>query len=820
MMRDVYFGKVIPQTTRICRHWLKAARILPDIRVGQHPTNWRKNGQINKMAVRIPLDYYRILGLPIQATAEQLKQAHRDRTLQLPRREYSELAIESRKSLIDEAYRWLADAEQRQSYDAQFLARTYTPGALAAFKAADGEGKTPDFNPQMGEATLRSLAADQTPSPKPEPYSPTVEIENDQFVGALLILLELGEYEQAIRLGRPFMANGSDTLADGRYGDPERVQSDVVLSLSLACLELGREQWQQNQYENAAESLDTGLTLLRQEDDFSAIQTELQSDLYKLRPYRVLELVARPLEQTAERRQGFQLLKAMLAEREGIDGAGEDRSGLSTDDFLRFIQQLRGYLTAAEQQEIFEKEAQRPSAVATYLAVYALLARGFSFHQPALVQRAKQLLQRVGTRQDVHLEQAVCALLLGQAEAAGQALERSQEYEPLAFIREHSQGAPDLLPGLCLYAERWLREEVFTHFRDLTDQQTALKDYFADPQVQSFLETMPLAPAAPPPATSRTQATAWTAPPPSTDAPLPKSAFTTVPLNGQSGQSEVVERTSLTPASSLVNEPLVTADLASPGDSAETELSVAERISQLSPDGQLQGRKSGRSVSGSSNGYRPSAQVVTPAPSPSPSSPSPSRSPNWGRLAAVIIVGLLAMGTLGIVTVRAIAWMGGLFSGPKIQQPALNINLSEPPIRLPVEPPPEATIGVTDVAERAITNWLEAKRLAMGPEHNTAVLETVLVEPVLSQWQNRAAGGERDNWYYTFEHSVNVISVEPDDPTATELTVEAEVNEVAEFFELGTRNNNLSYDTQITMRYELVQDAGDWYVREMTEVDE
>ena len=143
-------------------------------------------------------------------------------------------------------------------------------------------------------------------------------------------------------------------------------------------------------------------------------------------------------------------------------------------------------MTAAEQQEIFEAEASRPSAVATYLAVYALLARGFSFHQPALVRRAKHLLQRVGTRQDVHLEQAVCALLLGQAEEAGHALELSQEYEPLAFIREHSQGSPDLLPGLCLYAERWLREEVFSHFRDLTNQQTALKDYFADPQVQSF----------------------------------------------------------------------------------------------------------------------------------------------------------------------------------------------------------------------------------------------------------------------------------------------------------------------------------------------
>jgi DnaJ-class molecular chaperone len=75
--------------------------------------------------VRIPLDYYRILGLPIQATAEQRSQAYRDRTLQLPRREYSEAAIASRKQLLDEAYAVLCDPEQRSAYDASFLAKTY-----------------------------------------------------------------------------------------------------------------------------------------------------------------------------------------------------------------------------------------------------------------------------------------------------------------------------------------------------------------------------------------------------------------------------------------------------------------------------------------------------------------------------------------------------------------------------------------------------------------------------------------------------------------------------------------------------------------------
>ncbi len=74
--------------------------------------------------------------------------------------------------------------------------------------------------------------------------------------------------------------------------------------------------------------------------------------------------------------------------------------------------------------------------------MYALLARGFAERQPVLVRRAKLLLMRLSSRQDVHLEQAVCALLLGQTEEASRALELSQEYGPIAFIREHSQGSP------------------------------------------------------------------------------------------------------------------------------------------------------------------------------------------------------------------------------------------------------------------------------------------------------------------------------------------------------------------------------------------
>ncbi|MFM7427975.1 MAG: J domain-containing protein, partial [Elainella sp.] len=216
--------------------------------------------------MRIPLDYYRILGLPTQATAEQLQQAHRDRIQQLPRREFSEAAIAARKQLIDQAYGLLSDAAQRQSYDSTFLDKPYNLPELA--------------DPSEAEDNSRGLAGD-------DPYSPSIEIEEAQLVGALLILLELGEYELVLRLGRPYLTRAG--LRDGRFGDPEIISADVVLTVALAYLELGREQWQQGQYENAAASLEQGQELLLSQGLFANIRGEMQSDLFKLRPYRVLE---------------------------------------------------------------------------------------------------------------------------------------------------------------------------------------------------------------------------------------------------------------------------------------------------------------------------------------------------------------------------------------------------------------------------------------------------------------------------------------------------------------------------------------------------
>ena len=826
--------------------------------------------------MHVPLDYYRILGLPTQATAEQLQQAQRDRGVQLPRREFSEVAIAARKQLIDEAYRVLSDPSHRHDYNSRFLAyaeATPEPSGAAGL----------EVRPDLGEAALRSLATETGTS---EGAGTHIEIESDQFSGALLILLELGEYEQVIHLGRPYLSSGSGSLADGQLGDPALVQGDVVLTLALACLELGREQWQQRQYETAAESLETGHELLAKENRFPALRAEIQAELYKLRPYRILELLARPLDQTRERRQGLKLLKSMLEDRGGIEGSEDDLSGLVIDDFLRFIQQLRDYLTASEQQELFEQEARRPSPVATYLTVYALLARGFARHQPALVRRAKQLLMGLANQQDVHLEQAVCAMLLGQTEEANRALEFSQEYEPLAYIREHSRNSPDLLPGLCLYTERWLQDELFPHFRDFKGQSATLKDYFADPQVQSYLEAMvpgpetawegaeastlgaysiptvegslpihapslasPVATPRPRPQTQgNVRAPATPVTPPSQNGhghgptpvvrngrPRPTAQIPDPPATNSASPGAATRSTSpKSDASGAVAPksmpPRSQASSTAPSPVAPTDLSMAERVAQFSPEGQLQSSPKAKPKPASPTPPRsPAARSKTAKTSPgdppvrdpsatvTPLEPRRTKSaaPRWGRLALVGVVGLLGLGALGFAAMRTMGWLTDTMAGPRLEGRPLNVSLAEPAIEIPGPPSADEQIGVTSMAQQVIETWLEAKRDALGENYQTEGLQEVLTGPLLTQWQRRAEAAPRENWYWEYEHAVEVQSVTPDDPTADRLQVVALVQETARLFEYGVENTSASYDDRLTMEYVLVRQDGQWYIETM-----
>ncbi|MEH2208345.1 MAG: IMS domain-containing protein [Nostoc sp.] len=760
--------------------------------------------------MRIPLDYYRILGLPLAASDEQLRQAYSDRIVQLPRREYSQAAISSRKQLIEEAYVVLSDPKQRSTYDQLYLAHAYDPDNLAA--AAVALENRP-------EGTKRGS----------DTQSLGIEISQDELVGALLILQELGEYELVLKLGRPYLVN-KNSATSARKGnnlaDEEIHESaehpDVVLTVALACLELGREQWQQGHYENAAISLETGQELLVREGLFASVQAEIQADLYKLRPYRILELLALPQEKTAERSQGLELLQNLLEDRGGIDGTNNDDSGLNIDDFLRFIQQLRNHLTVAEQHKLFEAQSKRNSAVATYLAVYALIARGFAQRQPALIRQARQMLIRLGKRQDVHLEQSLCALLLGQTEEATRVLELSQEYEALAFIREKSQDSPDLLPGLCLYAEQWLQHEVFPHFRDLANQQAFLKDYFANQQVQAYLEALP---------TDAETTNEWAVINPQN---FPQPQINNSPFPKNSTRTPKQFNHSRTPDLDLPETPEhlnFSPPMWNSSGSVKSEVPAAERTSR-----------------GTNQNLNGSAKSATPAhnqkrrrrkPTPSnirervsdnrPHSRRPRRRRTFAntiegktRLVWRVFISLVSILVFWVLATTTFGWLKNLFFPTRSAPPSqLFVQINQPPISIPPpNSPPQGLDGsLTDAAaEQIIRTWLSTKAEALGPNHEINNLEQILTGSALSQWRAIAQQARSDNRYRKYEHSVKVESVEKIDLFADRAAVVATVKEATQLYENGQFKN--SSNDNLRVRYDLIRQRGKWRIQDASVVNQ
>ncbi|NEO27098.1 MAG: DUF4101 domain-containing protein, partial [Kamptonema sp. SIO4C4] len=708
--------------------------------------------------------------------------------LQLPRREYSDNTINARKQLLDEAYAVLCDPELRSTYDASFLAKTYE---------------------LESEATERSSNLG-TGHPATTPW---LEISHEQFVGALLILHELGEYDLVLQLGRPLLEpRQSLTPEQQQIVSVPLVRTDIVLTLAIACLEAGRDQWQQGQSEKAATYGQIGQDLLLQEGLFPNLRGEIQADLYKLRPYRVLELLSQEQAQDTQRQKGIQLLQEMFHERGGIDGNGDDQSGLGIDDFLKFIQQIRSYLTASEQQEIFEQEARRPSAVGTYLAIYAMVARGFTERQPGLIARAKEWLTRLSRRQDVHLEQAVCALLLGQTEEASRALELSQEYEPLAFIREHSQGSPDLLPGLCLYGERWLQTEVFPHFRDLSSQQASLKDYFADERVQAYLEQIPGEEEA------ENQWSVVESQPEATQTQLQENAPAaltgtetgrsreTAPQGSRAQRSTAVSQRALTAAGQSARERSGTAAPERP----TREGRPATSATRQTPPG------------GSSRTQRDRGENAAPE---SPQTPFTSRrsarrytpDSTFGRYLLIGLGGIAALILIGFSLSQVSQWFAGDSETNVSEQPTEASPESPTATEASPEATPEPTPDTLDenLATKVVSSWLAAKAAALGENHQIDALNSVLTEPLLTEWQNIARQVEQDNAYREYSHTVSVESVQINPNNPNLATVQATVQEMATAYRNGQPDAENSYDSTLSVRYSLVKEEETWKIQEV-----
>lgn len=745
--------------------------------------------------MRIPLDYYRILGIPFQVSAEQIDLAHTDRGRQLPRQEYSQIAIAARQHLLDEAYQVLSDAARRHDYDAQFFHSHPWPLNSVSSPETNDSGTV-----ETDETTSESLAQ--------------ITIAVADFVGALMILQELGEYELVIRLAE----SGADLESDTR--------ADVILTLALAYGELSREYWQDKDYEQAASTAAKALHLLDTEQMFAQVASEIRHDCDRLRPYRILELLSQEKNPGVARQRGLSLLEEMLAARGGIDGHGDDRSGLGVDNFLRFIQQLRVYLSQAEQEKLWAKEAQRPSAVGNYLLVYALIARGFAQKQPTAIMQASDRLEQLQKHQDVSLERSICALLLGQTERASTILEKSQEQETLNYIKEQSQESPDLLPGLCRYGERWLQTEVFSHFSDLVERKASLKDYFADEGVQNYLEKLSGFPDEKVPVQVQEKAID----PLESEVTILNThtqATYSNPVRGATPMRESAYSSSYSrppkPSLTRVNGERTTTTLPALRTTAGgealapyTQGSVVMTEAYRQPAVNPPRRRPHRARTQEVNNYRQQDVETVKTAVVSPKRRRPTR--RKLRLDRVAILGVGLVGAIAVLGLGVKAIIDSQSPLAALQGEQLPISLNTPILEIPSANAEvmESTPLSKETAQERIQAWLGAKSAAFGSDHQQEKLKEVLTGSALEVWQKRAAALQGDN-YWRYDHQVEVRSVTNNVKNPNLATVEATVKEKAMYFHNGKEIVDRSYHDSLNVRYDLLRQGDKWLIQK-TEV--
>jgi hypothetical protein len=441
-----------------------------------------------------------------------------------------------------------------------------------------------------------------------------------------------------------------------------------------------------------------------------------------------------------------------------------------------------------------------------------LIARGFSQRQPALIRRAKGLLVKLSAKQDIYLEKAVCALLLGQTEEASAAIDQSGEDEQIAYIRQNSEGAPDLLPGLCLYSERWMQEEVYPHFRDLLSQVVSLKDYFADEQVQAYLEELP---------NTGAMSSEWTSP----------VGGDRISAMSSLDDSPAVNRDfDLNPAKSALAEPKLSNYEPEPPNRFQRSTNpVVERsAAYVNTNGSgnvMRDLPSSRRTSNkppARNSTRVANESVREIKRPSQSHnsstqpSSPKRKFNVGRLVTVIVLAIAVL----VGSIWLVVWaVRALTGAPQSQQP---IPLEKPIANLVQalkenNAAPVAQAGPLDkeTATKVIESWQATKAKALGRGYEDNLLEEILVDPALSDWKGRAKELKTSNSYLQYQtKSSEVDSVTPDGDSKAKVV--AKIAESRNYFNNGELDRGASKDdAKYTVEYDLVKKDNRWLIREM-----
>jgi len=400
--------------------------------------------------LELPIDHFRLLGVSPTTDVQTLLRTLQQRLDRVPDQGFTLETLEQRNTLLRQSADLLSDPERRSAYESQLTALS-----------------------QSGQ-----------------PLQAALDLGSAQELGGLLLLHEAGQHLEVFELvQRALQPPQAPALGSGR-------EADLCLLAGLSCLAGAEDLRQQRRFESAAQLLGQGQQLLQRMGQQPQQRQAIAHALQALRPYRVLDLLSRELGAAEARAEGLRLLDELVAERGGLEGQADPH--LSAEEFQAFFRQIRAYLTVQEQIDLFSRWSSAPGqqgGSADFLATTALTASGFAQRKPERIATARKRLLASG-QTTIQPLLACLHLLLGQVDEAEAAFVEGSSPELQSWAQ---RAGDDPLAQLCAYCRDWLARDVLPGYRDL-DADPDLEAYFADRDVQAYLDELEAAPAAPGPA--------------------------------------------------------------------------------------------------------------------------------------------------------------------------------------------------------------------------------------------------------------------------------------------------------------------------------
>ncbi len=387
--------------------------------------------------MELPIDHFRLLGVSPSANAEEVLRAFQLRLDRPPKQGFTYEVLAQRSELLRLSADLLSNPTQRQSYE------------LALLEGSSG-----------------------------------LDLSSNREVAGLLLLWESNASFQAFKLAKKALQPPqAPALGSGR-------ESDLTLIAALSCRDASIDEQMSRRYASGADLLQEGIQLLQRMGKLVEERKTLESDLETLLPYRILDLLSRDKKEEKSHQEGLNLLEDFVNKRGGLEGKrnSEKIGGLNQNDFELFFLQIRKFLTAKEQSQLYVNWYRRGSEDASFLAAFSLIASAFTYRNPGLLQEARKYLRNININGFDPMPLIGCLdLLLGDVKQAESRF-RSSSDEKLKDWLDNYPG--ETLGALCDYCRNWLKKDVLVGFSDVEIQNVNLDDWFADVKVQEYVEQL------------------------------------------------------------------------------------------------------------------------------------------------------------------------------------------------------------------------------------------------------------------------------------------------------------------------------------------